>query len=989
MANEATTSTDRPMIDRPRLLGRLAARFSHRLVVLVGGGGTGKTTLLRQAVAAEPREIDVVHTCSPNDRDPDHLLAALLSDLRVAVGIPATADDSVIEMLRQLVLAQSPRHVCLTVDDTHLLAGGRAFEDLLDRLPANGHLVLAGRRPPPIDMARLDASGQLVEITQDDLLMTSDELIAFANQRGVNVDVLVGAEGWPAFVELAASGAEVRSRRYLEEEALREIAPERRKALARFAFVRGGDDAIARATTGTGVTNLVADLPLVRWEGDSARLHDLWGELLIADLSADERREAALAAAAVHRDSGQVDTAIELAESVSAWDDVARSLGTAVRDGIDGGVSTEQLHRWRRLVPAGHDAEPIVLLVDGLIEREIDPTTEKTRGLLTRAADAFAAEGEYELELTALLQLGYAVRVIGDIDLIEAVMTRIEQLAEPYPPARPYLAFGEAWLALSQARPDLQLAAMERIADVDLPPVWATSRAHYTAHALFNLGRPHEALAAAPRHMADQAITIPGALITELQCLWFAGQPDEALRRAASGIDAGHGARDRFIAGSWRAVMCGFAGDIAGARAALEISKAHQGDTPALLVAAQTIMVEAVLDIAAGRDDDARDRFRAALEFAPLGSGISEQTLRNLLGGPYLLLPETRDFWDSYPMGPTLVENLRVAQAFVAAREEGDLSKLATAHWPEPPILAANYPLRYAMELALHGVDAGRVEGRQLAGWLCEHWGDPARAALRDLLDHDALGAAAKEVAASTPSPPRSAVRLGVLGQATVWHDHHISADPHWRRERVRALLTTLILRPTTTREQLAGLLWPDIDMAAAAKNLRTTLNYLHNVLEPQRGSGEATWCVQVDGSTVRLNPRLDVDLWEFRALLDDADAAERRGRPDEALPKLLDALTIWRGDLAEDLDLESLELERIHLRSRFVRASCRATELLTATGRPEQAIEIAQPALEIDRWHEATYLALADAYTAIGDHTSARAVRDRAEVNLGVELSR
>ena len=90
-----------------------------------------------------------------------------------------------------------------------------------------------------------------------------------------------------------------------------------------------------------------------------------------------------------------------------------------------------------------------------------------------------------------------------------------------------------------------------------------------------------------------------------------------------------------------------------------------------------------------------------------------------------------------------------------------------------------------------------------------------------------------------------------------------------------------------------------------------------------------------------------------------------------------------------QTLDLESLELERIHLRSRFVRASCRATELLTATGRPEQAIEIAQPALEIDRWHEATYLALADAYTAIGDHTSARAVRDRAEVNLGVELSR
>ena len=986
VAETHATSTERPLIDRPRLLARLAARFSHRLTVLVGAGGTGKTTLVRQAAAAEPRDLDIVHPCTPGDRDPDHLLHALLDEVALAVGMPA-APGRTEDQIRQLVLAQSPRHVCLVVDDAHLLADGSGLNRLLDSLPANGHLVVAGRRPPAIDVARLDAAGQLLEIGQDELLMTADELIAFANQRGLNVELLETAEGWPAFVELAATGGEIRSRRYLEEEALRDIAPERRKALAKFAFVRGGDRAIATATTGLELEELIADLPLVRWEADAARLHDLWGELLVADLGEGERADAALAAAAVHRDRGAIDTAIELAQSVGAWADVARSLGAAVRDGIDGGLSTEQLHRWRRLVPSGHEDDPVVFLVDGLIEREIDPTTEKTRDLLDRAAEGFASRGEHELELTALLQLGYAVRVISDVELIEAVMGRIERLADVHPPARPYLAFGDAWVALSQGRPDLQLAAMERIADVELPPVWATSRSHYTAHALFGLGRPHEALAAAPRQMVDQAITIPGALITELQCLWFAGQPDEALRRAAGGIGAGHGARDRFIAGAWRAAMCGFAGDVSSARAALEIAKAHQGDAPALLVAAQTIMVEAVLDIAEGRDDEARERFRAALEFAPLGNGISEQTLRNLLATPYLLLPETREFWDSYPMGPALIENLHLVQAFVAAKEDGDRARLATVHWAEPPVIAANYPVRHAMELALHGVLAGRNEGRQLASWLCEHWGEPARSALRDHIDDPVVGAVAKDLASSTPSPPRSATRIGVLGQATIWHDNHPSADPHWRRERVRALLTTLVLRPATTREQLAGLLWPDIDMSAAAKNLRTTLNYLHNVLEPHRATGDATWCVQVDGSAVRLNPRLDVDLWEFRTLLDDADDAERRGRPDEALPLLLDAIAVWRGDLAEDLDLESLELERIHLRSRFVRASCRATELLTATGRPEQAIEVARPALEIDRWHEPTYLALADAYAAIGDHTSSRAVLERAEINLGTAL--
>jgi two-component SAPR family response regulator len=146
---------------------------------------------------------------------------------------------------------------------------------------------------------------------------------------------------------------------------------------------------------------------------------------------------------------------------------------------------------------------------------------------------------------------------------------------------------------------------------------------------------------------------------------------------------------------------------------------------------------------------------------------------------------------------------------------------------------------------------------------------------------------------------------------------------------------------------------------------------------------------VRVDGSSVALNPNLEVDLWAFRELTEQADEAERAGKPNIALPLLLQAARLWRGDLAEDLDLPILELERIHLRSRFVRASCRAAELLVATRRPAEAIEVARPALEVDRWNERTYFALADAYDALGDHTSARAVIDRGTTNIGLPLDR
>ena len=985
MSTESAGGIRRVVIDRPRLVARLAARFTHRVVSVVGNGGTGKSTLIAQAVDAEPREIDIVHACSTADADAAHLLGTLL---RLVSDEGDHHDERPEQAIARRVLAHSPRQVCLVLDDSHLLPDGEAIERLLQTLPANGHLLIVGRRPPAIDLGRLDATGQLVEVGQDDLLMTSDELIDFANQRGVNIDLLAGAEGWPAFVELAASGSEVRSRRYLEEEALAAIAPERRATLARFAFVRGGDDDVARATTGHSLETLLADLPLVAWDHTEARLHDLWGELLIPQLSTDEQHEAATAASKVHRAAHRVDRAIELAQSVGDWDDIALTLASVLDHGVGGGVSIDQMQRWRRLAPPDASEDPVVMLLDGVIAREADPTSEPARRLLRAAADRLAGTGRHRLELNALIQWGYAARIADDLDGLIEVMTRVEALAADHAAARPYLAFGEAWTALASGRADLQLAALERIADADLSPIWATSRAQYTAHALFNLGRTEEALAAAPRHHPGEPVIVPGAAVTEWQALWFAGHPVDAMTAAAAGVAPGHSARDRFIANAWRAVMHAFAGDVSNARAALEIAAAHQGESPSLQVIAQTIMVETLIDMASGDDDAARERFRSALAFAPLGEGVSERTLRTTVAIPYVLLPETREFWDTYPLGPTGVETRALAQAFVAAREHGERHLLRTVHWPDAAAIAVAFPVRDAMALALHGVAAGRHEGRSLATYLCETWGDPARAALRDLTTDESIGGTAKDVAATTPAPPRVPPRIGVLGPPAVWHDGRPTPDPHWRRERVRALLTILTLRGQTTREQLAGTLWPDLDASAAAKNLRTTLNYLHNVLEPVRGSGEATWCVLVDGSSVRLNPALAVDMWEFRATLDAADEAERRGRPDEALPLLRDAVAMWRGDLAADLDLEALDLERIHLRSRFVRASCRATELLTAIGRAEEAIETARPALEVDRWHEPTYRALANAYTAVGDPTSARAVLERGEANLGIRLT-
>ncbi len=974
------------VVQRRRLVDRLAGRFDARLTLVIGGGGSGKTTALAQAMAAESDNLDVWYPCTSADRDAETLLAGVaMATYRTVGGADPSSPDSPepIGSIHDAVVAASPQHVCLVLDDVQLVDDPSGIDAVLARLPSNGHLLLAGRRRPGLPTARLDAAGALVELTQDDLLLTDGELVEFANLRGVDVESLRAAEGWPAFVELASSGIEVRSRRYLEEEALAGLDADRRHALALFAAVGGGDDALAQAVTGWSLAQLVHDLPLVRWSGEVAQLHDLWRDLLATEITEDDRHAAAAAAAEVLRRAGDVDRAIEVAAAVGAWDDVADTVSVAVRAGVDGGIRTDQLQRWRSLLPDEYRDAGVAVLIDALLERERDPTSVEAERMFDRAARQLDDEGDDALQLAALAQLGYLARIRADIPAIDAVMARVRTLGDRFPLAMPFLEFGEAWKALNTNDPNRQLAAMERIADRQLPPVWEVTRDHLIANALNSLGRSHEAIEIVPTNIANLAVPIPGALGTEAQSYWQAGQPLRAMEVHPRTVSAAYGARDRFLGAAWDGATQAWMGRTDEAAESVRVAVSQLGEQPAPILLAQTAGVELLIALAEGREDDATATLQTILDAAPLEEGLSANVLRAHLAVAYVLLAETRPFWHSEGFGGMHRTRLRIVEMFVRARERVDLAPISRTAWPEPGVVAVTLPCPWAMEFALWGVRCGRHEARTLAAWLCEHQSAPALAALRRWLDDDELGDAAADVIARTPAPPDQVVELHVLGDVDLRQGGYASASPEWRRERVRALLVWLVMNPNATREQAASALWPDLPADRGAKNLRTTLNYLHDVLEPQRDSGDATWFVRVDGHRIRLHESLDVDLWRFGDLLDQADLAERAGHPREALPLLVEATALWGGDLAADLDYEWLELERIHARSRFVRASCRAAELLVATDSPGEAIEVITPALTADPYHEPSYRALATAYAELGDITSSRAVRRRAEAVL------
>jgi len=207
-------------IPRGELVDRLTATKASSVVGIFAPAGYGKTTLLAQVIAREQRPVAWV-SLDEGDNDPMVLLlhVAVAIDRVVAVkpalfamlSSPGPFDLSVIHRVCSELSALG-EHV-LVLDDVHLVSGSFSRDAIaaLALHAAQGSLVvLSGRGSEGLPIARLRATGRLVEIGAADLALDEAETHGVLEHAGVSVSdgdaalLSQRTEGWAIGVYLAA-----------------------------------------------------------------------------------------------------------------------------------------------------------------------------------------------------------------------------------------------------------------------------------------------------------------------------------------------------------------------------------------------------------------------------------------------------------------------------------------------------------------------------------------------------------------------------------------------------------------------------------------------------------------------------------------------------------------------------------------------------------------------------------------------------------------
>jgi LuxR family maltose regulon positive regulatory protein len=306
-------------VPRARLIQLLLEARETPVALLVAPAGYGKTTVLSEWAASDPRPFAWVGLDAEHD-DP----RALMATIGDALGVRSTRTVS---GLARHVGARSDPFV-LVLDDVHELRAPEAYavvSELARALPRGSQVALASRCEPGLAVGRLRAHRQVLELRTADLAMDRPEAAALLQAAGAPLGtgqvetLLERTEGWPAGLYLAAlsiraqpdvrdavarfAGDDRVVADYLGDEILGSLSPKLTAFLLRTSLLDTLSGPLCDAVLGeTGSSRVLAELARsnvlltgLDRTGETYRYHPLFAEMLRAGLRRTEpEREAEL-----------------------------------------------------------------------------------------------------------------------------------------------------------------------------------------------------------------------------------------------------------------------------------------------------------------------------------------------------------------------------------------------------------------------------------------------------------------------------------------------------------------------------------------------------------------------------------------------------------------------------------------------------------------------------------------------------------------------
>ncbi|MGE5595496.1 MAG: hypothetical protein ACM3S1_05610, partial [Hyphomicrobiales bacterium] len=546
------------LLDRPRLAGLAQKVLDVPLTVVSAPAGFGKSTLMVAWYHALAGQAAVCWlSIDETDSDANQFARYLAEAYRRAnPGSELAGNDTPVEALAGAIVNEvslTERPTVLMLDDYHLIASPRvdgALGFLLERAPANLHLVIGSRTDPALPLPRLRARGRLLEVRADDLRFTGEEageLLNGAEQLGLarwQVEALEArTEGWAAALQLAALAARGASEPnqfvssfggshrfvfdYLAEEVLGAQDDETQLFLLRTSILEQLSGPLCDAVTGLGggAARLArlnrANLFTVALddEGNWYRYHHLFRDFLRRLLEERHREEVA----ALHRRASEwlaaqnrVEEAVPhaLASGDEAWalDLIERGMPAAT---LRGDILTPGFERWLQGIPREEiEARPRIALpvalsralngrLDGTLEL-VENAEQVLEGPPSGHNDLPEDERQY-LRGAANLARAYVARFRGEPDNALTFVDRGAATA-----ADPLV---RAWLGMKR-----QLILFEE---------WAPGKEP-----------SHEALEAAARncYAAGHLAGATAMKVLEFYRLVFSGQLNEAERHIRAAL---------------------------------------------------------------------------------------------------------------------------------------------------------------------------------------------------------------------------------------------------------------------------------------------------------------------------------------------------------------------------------------------------------------------------------------------------------------------